>query len=345
MARSTISTGSRIGRSRSAAPTPTAHRRRSSPIRYATSSSASHRAAARSWAPSGFALVRNRTSRARSSPRGSVEIGARATERIIVPAHAARALCTRSLLGNDRVIGSLAPDRRDDRRFGPFVRLRNEIGRARLRTDARCGRAPKLEEQRAGLSCRLDRESARLRRPVDVHARRAPGFPSSTTNVAVVLTVAEGFLTVETARKSAMSLVGSRAQRTYPRWLSKNRSCGFLEGGVNCVCSTKGSPSELIEVPSNSVPIVGAAGSAKSRFRSYTKLTWLSPERTTGFFVVVNRSRIICRSTTYPIQLSTPSKTCFPSSGLESCWAKRTDCATKFHGVTESPRPFSSQAR
>src|SRR5205807_60778 len=249
------------------------------------------------------------------------------------------------LLGDDRVVGPLPPDRGDDRCFGPLVRFGHEVGRARLRADAGRRRAPQLEQERASLAGCLDRESARLDGAVRGHARRAPGFPSSTTNVAVVLTVAEGFLTVETARKSAVSLVGSRVQRTYPRWLSKNRSCGFFAGGVNCVCSTKGSPSELIEVPSNSVPIVGDAGSAKSRFRSYTKLTWLSPERTTGFFVVVKRSRIICRSTTYLIHLSTPSNTCFPSSGLESCWAKRTDCATKFHGVTESPRPFSSEAR
>src|SRR5437016_3747599 len=225
--------------------------------------------------------------------RDPVEVVDRAVERIDEPADAARPPRAGSFLCDDRVVGSLPPDGRDNRFFGLLVGLRHEIGRARLRTDTRRRRAPELEQERSGLSCRLGRESARLHGAVGGHARRAPGFPSSTTNVAVVLTAADGFLTVETARKSAVSVVGSSVQRTYPRWLSKKRSCGFFAGGVNCVCSTNGSPSELIEVPRNSVPTVGDAGSAKSRFRSYTKLTWLSPERTTGFFVVVNRSRII----------------------------------------------------
>jgi len=94
------------------------------------------------------------------------------------------------------------------------------------------------------------------------------GLAGQTTNVAVVLTVAVGCRTVETARKSAVSRVRSSVHRTYPRWLSKNRSCGFFAGGVNCVCSTNGSPSELIDVPRSSVAIVGEFGSPKSFFRS-----------------------------------------------------------------------------
>src|SRR5438045_8213496 len=50
-------------------------------------------------------------------------------------------------------------------------------------------------------------------------------------------------------------------------------------------------------------------------------------------------------STTYPIQLSTPSKRCVAGSGLESCCDNRTDCVMKFHCAFDAASPASSQSR
>src|SRR3982074_3595118 len=137
--------------------------------------------------------------------RDAIEGIGRAVEVVDVPADATRALRTGSFLRNDRVVGSFPRDGGDDRALSPFVGFRDEIGGARLGTNAGRRRTPKVEQQRAGLSVGVDRQGERVGGAIGAHARCAPGLPSSTTKVAVVLTVAVVFLTVDTARKSAVS--------------------------------------------------------------------------------------------------------------------------------------------
>ena len=56
-----------------------------------------------------------------------------------------------------------------------------------------------------------------------------------------------------------------------------------------------GTPASVIEVAQNSVAIVGASGSPKSRLRSHTNAAWASPLSTTQlpspFAVIVSNSR------------------------------------------------------
>ena len=146
--------------------------------------------------------------------RNAEEVVDRPVEGIDVPADAARAAGARPFFGNEGIIRPTGANRRDDRALGTLVSLRNEIGRARLRTDAGGRRAPELEKQGTRLTSCFRRESKRIGRGVAAHALRAPGLPSSTTKDAVVVTEAVGWRTVDTARKSVVRRFRSRVQRT-----------------------------------------------------------------------------------------------------------------------------------
>lgn len=81
------------------------------------------------------------------------------------------------------------------------------------------------------------------------------------TNDRAVVAAAPCSLTSGTARKSALTLVGSIVVRTYPRRSEWNLMCGLV-APFGIVVLADPSPVELIDVHTSSEPMVADRGSA-----------------------------------------------------------------------------------
>lgn len=135
-------------------------------------------------------------------------------ERIDEPPDPGPAARARAFLRDDAVVRPPRAKVSDDGPLGALVRLRDEIGRARLGANARGRAAEALNEQLPRRERRLDPDGDRFVGAQPAQMRCAPGRPSSIAKLAIVLTLAVGWRTVETARKSAVRRLRSIEQRT-----------------------------------------------------------------------------------------------------------------------------------
>ena len=106
----------------------------------------------------------------------------------------------------------------------------------------------------------------------------SPGSSLCTVNVARVEIGAPGVVTNGTALYSDRQRRRVRSHTTYPRCVFTNLMCGFSASSVGAFAGTSApSPPEVIEVPTNSVPIVADDGSPKSALSSAT--SWRARRR------------------------------------------------------------------
>ena len=112
----------------------------------------------------------------------------------------------------------------------------------------------------------------------------APGRPRRRRQVASVEAPEVGSSTVSTATTRVSHSSGVTVATTYPRWTPSSQRMWSLFGyspARNALCSSGLKPSEVTEVPTNSVATIGDSGSAASTGRSPTQLEWMSPVSTT----------------------------------------------------------------